>query len=73
MNSQTRKSQASDGDSEREIILTREEIAFLQDLEQQMAFADNCGGSDDDDDDCDNYCDDYCYEDNIEELDFSSE
>ena len=37
-----------------------------------MAFADNCGGSDDDDD-CDNYCDDYCYEDNIEELDFSSE
>jgi hypothetical protein len=38
-----------------------------------MAFADNCGGSDDDDDDCDNYCDDYCYDDNCEELDFSSE
>ena len=38
-----------------------------------MAFADDYGGSDDDDDDCDNYCDDHCYDDNCEELDFSSE
>jgi len=36
-----------------------------------MAFADEYGGSDDDDD-CDNYCDNYCYDDNMDELDYSS-
>lgn len=64
-------SQASDGESDRELILTREEIAFLQGLFADKDFADEYGGSDDDDD-CDNYCDNYCYDDNMDELDYSS-
>ncbi|CAG5104369.1 Oidioi.mRNA.OKI2018_I69.chr1.g1219.t1.cds [Oikopleura dioica] len=62
----------SEDESEIEFALTRDEIAYLQDLEQQMAFLEGDCEESEDNDDCGNDCDEYCADDNMDDLDYSS-